>query len=215
LALGFKTNIFAPIYEQISKASLLTFKLYTWVKLLHEVEEPDNASYDSAIVFVASTLSENGYNISFDEEDTLLIVNIEEMGIKMQLPPAVNKLFGLPDDFVFHNQRTEIIRPEEPIIDVSPEPISNNVDDFIQSQFVYVMCDAIRPQVAGEKSRAIRKKDNIKKIVNLVFSPVYYMTPSCSHLTNIRLRLVDEFLIPIAVSDIPTSALLHIKTNFL
>jgi hypothetical protein len=167
VALGFSTNKFAPgeyesndfqnyqLYENISKESFLNFKLYTWAKLLHEVDEPDEANYDSAIVFVANTLSENGYNISFDERDTLLIVNIEEIGLKMQLPAAINRILGLPEDFVFHTQRTEIIRPEEKLPDLIPASKSKPAAVYNKSQFVYVICDAIGPQVVGEKSLSI------------------------------------------------------------
>jgi hypothetical protein len=131
--LGFSTNSFTngshkstftevtDAYINIPKNSRLTFTLRQWESHQVEIQEPSEYSLNSLVKALTSGISSKRLKIGviLSKSGKILTVKLYQPNARLSFSPPLNNLFGLPEEFVFVNRKTEVYLPDA-LIESSP-----------------------------------------------------------------------------------------------
>lgn len=121
---------------------------------------------------------------------------IEANRINIKLPAPVNKYLNLDKDYMLKKDRTDILLTDqafEPDIVIPDVPVTEQTKSIGQ---ILVLCDIAESQLFGHTSlpvlrvfRAAEESRNKLEYVN--FSPVMYVNPKDTDVSELKVSLVD------------------------
>ena len=135
----------------------------------------------------------------------------------VKLPSSINRQLGLADDFVFtldykHENKQEIAfeQPDsEPVIEMESVQIER-----ISKQLI-VTCSAVKNQYFGECQYPVLRILNLpQEYINqtqITFSPILYVPLESDDITQVRVRLLDEFGRLLNFGNNPVQLTLHFR----
>ena len=141
-------------------------------------------------------------------------------GDSVQLPKAINKQLGLDEDFVFvidyehqskqTNQVESFERPEsEPEIETEVVQIERIAKQLL------VTCSAVKNQYFGDRQypilRILDLSQEYIKQTQSTFSPILYVPLESDDITQVRIRLLDEFGRLLNFGNNPVQLTLHFR----
>jgi len=146
-----------------------------------------------------------------------------KIGDSVQLPKAINTQLGLGEDFVFQadyehqNKQTNQINQEESFErpDIEPEVVTESVQIERIAKQLIVTCSAVKNQYFGDRQyQLLRVLDLPREYINqthMSFSPILYVPLESDDITQVRVRLLDEFGRLLNFDNNPVQITLHFR----
>ena len=226
--LGFTTNIFTrgdhnspndvdvEEFHRIPDETDLYFKIKNKLEYKFPLEEPDDRKLDAIMASVNMGLVVLGLTIKFDVDGDKCTTQMTADD-SVKLPSSINRQLGLADDFVFtldykHENKQEIAfeQPDsEPVIEMESVQIER-----ISKQLI-VTCSAVKNQYFGESQYPVLRILNLpQEYINqtqITFSPILYVPLESDDITQVRVRLLDEFGRLLNFGNNPVQLTLHFR----
>jgi len=227
-ALGFTTNIITPgehnspnnvnvqEFQNIIDGTELHFKIRNTIQYNFPVDEPVNRRLDAIMDSVNMGFITLGLPIRFNVNGDKVTSQMK-IGDSVQLPKAINRQLGLEDNFIFvldyehqDNQEELFERPEsEPELETEVVQIERIAKQLI------VTCSAVKNQYFGDRQypilRILDLSQEYIKQTQSIFSPILYVPLESDDITQVRIRLLDEFGRLLNFGNNPVQLTLHFR----
>jgi hypothetical protein len=187
-----------------------------------EMDEPKETDVDSLVDDIVTVMEKSGFQVDMAlGPDNYLIVtpDFSLYQFTFRLPPAINKLIGVDEDFVFSDTEAIYIEPsttetETPQISTSEKKRAEILKSINSSQLV-VECSALEESNFGPYARKVlrifERKPGIRKSHHFEFNPIEYRRASVDHLNEIRISISNPLFQIIPDTLYPTTVTLHFK----
>jgi len=232
--LGFTTNIIVPgkhnspndvnvqEFQKVDDGTVLHFKIKTKLQYKFPMDEPGSRRLDAIMDSVNFSFYTLGLPISFNVDGDKATSQMK-IGDSVQLPKAINTQLGLGEDFVFQadyehqSKQTNQINQEESFErpDIEPEVVTESVQIERIAKQLIVTCSAVKHQYFGDRQyQLLRVLDLPREYINqthMTFSPILYVPLESDDITQVRVRLLDEFGRLLNFDNNPVQITLHFR----
>jgi hypothetical protein len=217
------------LYTRLPSDTEFRMALYKEVEEIIQLEEPDEHTLDALCNDISTALLEKGYDFSMPLMPSGYVkmqLDFTDKRFKVNLPPALNKMLRVPNDYFFSESKEYFIYDEDELkedeankkrLKLHKINAQVNILSTAPSDLIHLNCSIVEPSIFGNTSlpivRTFQRVGGTNRVSHITFPTVYFHRLNSAHLSLVEFKLLDSSLIAIKPNTHPTTITCIIKKH--